>query len=32
LKAEWRNFIEADAAEAAKKGELEGLVERCFGG
>lgn len=32
LKAEGHNFVEADAAEAAKKGELEKLVEECFGG
>lgn len=32
LKAEGHNFVEADAAEAAKKGELEELIERCFGG
>ncbi|MEH2943173.1 DEAD/DEAH box helicase family protein [Lachnospiraceae bacterium KK002] len=32
LKEEVHNFIEADAAEAAKKGELERLVEECFGG
>lgn len=31
LKEEVHNFIEADAAEAAKKGELEKLVEECFG-
>ena len=32
LKEEVHNFIEADAAEAAKKGELEKLVKECFGG
>lgn len=32
LKEEVHNFIEADAAEAAKRGELEKLVEECFGG
>lgn len=31
LKEEVHNFIEADAAEAAKKGELAKLVEECFG-
>lgn len=32
LKEEVHNFIEADAAEAAKKGELAELVEEYFGG
>lgn len=32
LKKEIHNFVEADAAEAAKKGELEELVEEYFGG
>lgn len=32
LKEEVHNFIEVDAAEAAKKGELEKLVEECFVG
>lgn len=32
LKEEVHNFIEADAAETAKRGELEELVEKCFGG
>lgn len=31
LKEEVNNFIEADAAEAAKKGELAELVNECFG-
>lgn len=31
LKEEVSNFIEADAAEAAKKGELAELVNECFG-
>lgn len=31
LKAEVHNFVEADAAEAAKKDELGELVEMCFG-
>ncbi len=32
LKAEVHNFIEADAAEAAKRDELGELVKQCFGG
>ncbi len=31
LKLETRNFVEADAAAAAKEGRLEELVTRCFG-
>ena len=31
LKAETHNFVEADAAEAAKEGKLEELVEKWFG-
>lgn len=32
LKKATHNFVEADAAEAAKEGKLKELVERCFGG
>ena len=32
LKEETHNFVEADAAEVAKEGKLEELVEKCFGG
>ena len=31
LKKATHNFVEADAAEAAKEGKLKELVERCFG-
>ena len=31
LKLETKNFVQADAAEAAKNGTLEELVERYFG-
>ena len=31
LKKEQHNFVEADAAEAAKAGTLKELVEKCFG-
>ncbi len=31
LKSETRNFVQADAAEAAKENRLEALVEECFG-
>ena len=32
MKAETHNFVQADAAEAAKTGTLQELVDRCFGG
>ena len=31
LKNETKNFVQADAAAAAKDGTLEVLVEKCFG-
>ena len=32
MKSETRNFVQADAAQAAKDGRLAELVEECFGG
>ena len=32
MRAETRNFVQADAAQAAKEGRLAELVEECFGG
>ena len=32
MKSETRNFVQADAAQAAKEGRLAELVEECFGG
>ena len=31
LKSEMKNFVQADAAEAAKNNRLKKLVEECFG-
>ena len=31
LKEETKNFVQADAAEAAKNGTLSELVDECFG-
>ena len=31
MKAETKNFVQADAAEAAKEGTLKALVDECFG-
>ena len=32
MRSETRNFVQADAAQAAKDGRLAELVEECFGG
>lgn len=31
MKSETKNFVQADAAEAAKNGMLAELVDKCFG-